>query len=264
MSIDFKEARDILLSYLRTDTYPLAAKFIEKEEDFPAKARKIGDMLRGIATCQATSIARKWGWSLAVSPKDINCPMGLLGLGWGNLPGLNWKEEILNFLLLAGYMKDREAAEKTLENMPIKEKWESPYKGLVIAPLEKGIIEKPDVILIYGNAAQITRMIQSMVYIQGGVIKSEAQVGLSCASEFLKPMRDKKAIYIVPGRGERQIGMAGNDELVFALPGEQLDDLLTGLKETDKRGTKYPINQMLMFDPIYTKPIMDIREKIVL
>jgi uncharacterized protein (DUF169 family) len=77
-------------------------------------------------------------------------------------------------------------------------------------------------------------------------------------------MREKKPIYIVPGRGERQLGMAGDDEMVFALPGEQLGDLLTGLKETDKQGSRYPINQMLMFEPIYTKAIMDFREKIVI
>jgi len=190
--------------------------------------------------------------------------MGLLAFGWGTLPGLDWREEIINFQLAAGYMKDREAAERTYDAMPLREGWESPYRALVIAPLEMGIIDEPDVVLIYGNAAQITRMVQSMVYMQGGVVKSEAQTGLSCASEFLKPMREKKPIYIVPGRGERQLGMAGDDEMVFALPGEQLGDLLTGLKETDKQGSRYPINQMLMFEPIYTKAIMDFREKIVI
>jgi hypothetical protein len=66
----------------------------------------------------------------------------------------------------------------------------------------------------------------------------------------------------VPGRGERQLAMAGNDELVFAVPGDQLDELLAGLQETDKRGSRYPVNQMLMFEPLYTPAIMAFREKI--
>lgn len=207
-------------------------------------------------------MARKWGWSVAVCPEHINCAMGLLVMGWGSLPGLNWREEIINFQLAAGYSRDRAAAEATFDAMPLQEGWESPYQGLVIAPLEKGVVEEPDAVLVYGNPAQMSRMVQAMVYMQGGTIKSEAQTGLSCASEFLKPMREKKPIYIVPGRGERQIGMAGNDEMVFALPGEMLQDLLTGLQETDKLGSRYPIGQMLMFEPLYTKPILEFREKI--
>lgn len=262
---DLIEANHTILRFLRVDTHPLAIKFVSSEEEFPSEANRIGAFGIKIATCQATSIARKFGWTMAVTPMDINCASGLMGFGWGKLkPGLNREEEIADFLVSAGYIKDRERAKKTIDSMPyLKEEYESPYAGLIISPLKRGLVENPDVVLIYGNAAQVARMVQSYVYIKGGAVRSESQVGLSCGSEMIRPMMEKTASYIVPGRGERSIGMAGNDEMVFALPGEQLDDFLTGLAETHRAGSKYPIIQYLFFEPAYTPAVIDFRNKIL-
>jgi uncharacterized protein (DUF169 family) len=262
---DLTEASYTILRFLRVDTHPLAIKFVSSEEEFPSEANKISAFGIKIAICQATSIARRFGWTVAVTPVDINCASGLMGFGWGKLkPGLNWKEEIADFLVSAGYIKERESAKKAIDSIPyLKEGYESPYAGLIISPLECGLVEKPDVVLIYGNAAQIARMVQSYVYINGGVVRSESQVGLSCGSEMIRPMMEKSAFYVVPGRGERSIGMAGNDEMVFAIPGEQLDDFLTGLAETHEAGSKYPIIQYLFFEPAYTPAIINFRNKIL-
>jgi uncharacterized protein (DUF169 family) len=262
---DLKEASRTILQYLRVDTYPLAVKFFGGEDEFPAEVQRVSALGIKIATCQATSIARRFGWSVAVTPADINCASGLLGFGWGDIkPGLNRLEEVADFLVSAGYVKDKERAWKTIDGIPyLKDGYKSPYEGLVLSPLDAGVIDDPDVILIYGNAAQISRMVQSYIYIRGGVVKSESQVGLTCFSEMIRPMLEKSACYIVPGRGERTLGMAGNEEMVFALPWEQLDDFLTGLTETHEAGSKYPIIQYLFFEPVYTPAIIEFRNKII-
>jgi uncharacterized protein (DUF169 family) len=261
---DLNEANDIIMEFLRLDTHPLAVKFIKSDEGVPDKARNIRDLGIKIALCQATSIARRFGWIIAVSPNDINCASGLLGFGWGELtPGLNREEELVNFLVSAGYVKDAERAKKSIEALPpLKNEYTSQYSGLVISPLKSNAYESVDVILMYGNAAQLSRMIQSYVYIMGGTVKSESNVGLSCVAEMIQPMVDKTARYVIPGRGERSLGMAGNDEVAFALPGEQLDDFLTGLQETHKAGSRYPIIQYLFFEPVYTPAILEFRNKI--
>jgi uncharacterized protein (DUF169 family) len=262
--VDLNEANSTIMEFLRLDTHPLAVKFIENNEVFPDKARKIRDLGFKIALCQATSISRRFGWALAVTPDDINCASGLLGFGWGELaPGLDREEELVNFMVSAGYVKDGERARKTIEALPsLKDDRSSRYSGLVISPLKSSVVESADVVLMYGNAAQLSRMIQSYVYIMGGTVKSESNVGLSCVSEMIQPMVDKTARYVVPGRGERSLGMAGNDEVAFALPGQQLDDFLTGLRETHKAGSKYPIIQYLFFEPMYTPAISEFRNKI--
>lgn len=261
---DLNEANDIIMKYLRLDTHPLAVKFVSSDGVFPDRARKIGDLGIKIALCQATSIARRFGWIIAVSPADINCASGLLGFGWGELAsGLNREEELANFMVTAGYIKDSERAKKTIEALPLlKDEYASRYSGLVISPLKCNATESVDTVLMYGNAAQLSRMIQSYVYIMGGTVKSESNVGLSCVAEMIQPMVEQTARYVIPGRGERSLGMAGNDEVVFALPGEQLDDFLTGLRETHKAGSRYPIIQYLFFEPVYTPAIMEFRDKI--
>jgi hypothetical protein len=41
-----------------------------------------------------------------------------------------------------------------------------------------------------------------------------------------------------------------------------LDDFLTGLQETHKAGSRYPIIQYLFFEPVYTPAILEFRNKI--
>jgi len=69
---------------------------------------------------------------------------------------------------------------------------------------------------------------------------------------------------VVPGRGERQIGMDSDDEMAFALPMAKLQALLTGLVETDEKGTRYPIQPFLFFEPRYNKAVSKLIKKIKL
>lgn len=133
-----------------------------------------------------------------------------------------------------------------------------------MAPINAGVIEKPDVILIYGNPAQIARWIQSSVYIEGMPMESRGHAGLSCVGEMIEPVINKKASYVVPGRGERQLGMAADDEMAFTLPFEKLENLLTGLKETDEKGTRYPIQPFLFYEPRFNKAVSKLIKKISL
>lgn len=262
--MSFSEANEIILRFLRLDTHPLAVTFVDSEEEFPAKAKKISNFGIKAALCQATSVARRFGWTMAVTPGDVNCASALMGFGWCEMkPGLDREEEMADFLVSAGYVKDSERARKTIEAMAFSRVEDlPPSAGLVISPLEREAAERADTILMYGNPAQLSRMIQAYVYIMGGVVKSESQVGLSCVSEMVRPMLEKTACYVIPGRGERSLGMAGNEEVAFALPGEQLDDFLTGLQETHEAGSKYPIIQYLFFEPVYTPAIIEFRNKI--
>jgi len=81
---------------------------------------------------------------------------------------------------------------------------------------------------------------------------------------MIEPVISKKAMYIVPGRGERQIGMAADDEMAFTLPAAKLQNLLTGLKETDEKGTRYPIQPFLFFEPRFNKAVSQLIKKIKL
>ncbi|OGP50605.1 MAG: hypothetical protein A2Y79_06845 [Deltaproteobacteria bacterium RBG_13_43_22] len=264
--IDLINAAETISKYLKVHTSPLSIKYYSNSKDLPTDVRRPNVFGVKMAFCQINTIARKWGWSFAVTPEDINCVAALMSFGWGDLAGdLNKEEELINFRINAGYIKDRDAAKKNLKkasSLMDEKKFSS--RGLIVSPLDSGVIQDPDVILIYGNPAQMARMIQSMIYTEGGVIESWASIGASCVREMIAPMIENKAGYVIPGRGARQLGMAGDDEMVFTMPAGKLENFLTGVKETHEKGTKYPINQFLFFEPKFNKTVEKLREKIKL
>ncbi len=260
---NFKEASEILLRYLRVQTYPLSIKFIQSSTEIPEGIMRPSIAGIKMPLCQANTIARKWNMGVAITPEEVNCAAALLAFGWGDLGDLNREEELINFMVSAGYIVDQEKARLALEKQSFlngEKKFMS--KGYIVAPIDAGVIAEPDVILIYGNPAQIARMIQSMIFVDGGVIESRAHAGISCIGEMIEPIVSKKAVYVVPGRGERQLGMAADYEMAFALPFEKLQGLLTGLRETDEKGTKYPIQPFLFYEPRFNKAVSKLIKKI--
>jgi uncharacterized protein (DUF169 family) len=263
---DLKNAAEAISKYLKVQTYPLAIKFFPDRLNLPQDIRRPTVFGVKMAFCQINTIARKWGWSFAVTPEDINCVAALMSFGWGDLETkLSREEELISFRINAGYIRGREAAKKKLEAAAAlmdEKKFHS--RGLTVSPLDSGILQDPDVILIYGHPAQMARMIQSMLYTEGGVIESWASMGASWVREMIAPLIENKAGYVIPGRGARQLGMAGDDEMVFTMPTGKLENLLIGLKETHEKGTKYPINPFLFFEPKFNKTVEKLREKVKL
>lgn len=261
--INLKEASDALLQYLKVQSHPLAIKYLQAGQEIPQGFMRPGDMGIKSPFCQINTIVRKWGFSMAVRPEDVNCAAALLAFGWGDLGDLNREEELVDLMVSGGYVADSQKARDLIKTQPFLS-GESKFtaRGILVTTAAAGLIEDPDVILIYGNPAQITRLIQSMVYIEGRMIESQAHFGLSCVNEIIIPSISKRAMYIVPGRGERQLGLAGDDEMVFALPATKLQDLLIGLKETDEKGSKYPIQPYLFYQPRFHKAGSKLMKKI--
>ena len=69
--------------HIRPNTFPLGIKMLKREEDIPEKAKRPGrDMHFDSALCQGMGIARHYGWTIAVSRKDISCPIGATLFGF--------------------------------------------------------------------------------------------------------------------------------------------------------------------------------------
>ncbi len=260
---DIKQAVATINKYLRVHTPPIALKWVDNLDNIPEGVKRPSEWGGQMAFCQILSIVRKWGHSFVVEPENINCVAALLSLGWGDLAeGLNKKDEYADFVVNAGYIKDRETAMQNLgENSPLMIEEKISAKALIVAPLESETIQDPDVIVIYGNPAQMSRMGQAMVYSEGAAVESSADFGISCYREMVTPMLENKAVIATPGRGARILAGIGDDELAFSLPVGKLDSLLTGLKITHENGTRYPINQSLFFEPTYWDAIEKLRTK---
>jgi len=224
---------------LRPPTYPLAIKLIKDESEFPEKTRRPEEKL---AVCQALTLSRRYGWTMGMTEKDSGCPGASLAYGWVKLVD---EDTIAQFFTAAGYAADKSAARNIIDNIDRLEPGK--YRGIVISPLTRTNIV-PDVILVYGNSAQIMRLIQGAMYKEGKKVKSElAGITASCTGGIIRAFNTGQYQVVVPGNGDRAFALTYDDEMLFAIPASRVDEIIAGMRA--QRFTKYPIPITLKMPP---------------
>jgi len=224
---------------LRPQTYPLAVKLVKDESEFPERTRRPEQKL---AICQALALSRRYGWTMGITEKDSGCPGASLAYGWTKLAD---ESTMTQFFLGAGYASDEDGAKRIVGNIDRLETGK--YDGVVISPLTRTKIV-PDVILVYGNPAQIMRLIQGAMYKEGKKVKSElAGMLASCTGGIIRTFNTGEYQVVVPGNGDRIFAITYDDEMLFAIPAAKADDIIVGMRA--QRLAKYPIPITLQMPP---------------
>jgi len=230
---------------IRPGTFPLAVKLIKSENEIrPEYKRPSRDLGLQNFVCQNFKMARSYGWTLAITEKDINCKLVRLIYGWDRPTEKDKKwAEAFNVGL---YSKDNVTAvefEKHLYSLDFE------FKGLVISPLSRTKVV-PDTILVYCLPAQAMRFVQGYLFIQGGVLEfsSAGRVG-SCHEGVIKTIKTQQPQFVTLGNGDRIWGGAQEYEVMFSCPREKLDILMEGLEKTHAAGLRYPIPQYMNYSP---------------
>jgi uncharacterized protein (DUF169 family) len=123
------------------------------------------------------------------------------------------------------------------------------YQALLISPLHKISID-PDTVVIYGDPAQISRMLQAATFDTDEKIQGLFGGKVECPEYLIRPLKTGDPRIIVPGPGDRIFSMTGDDEMIFAMPLAFLDRFVLGLKESGKKaGARYPITYYQNFQP---------------
>jgi uncharacterized protein (DUF169 family) len=131
------------------------------------------------------------------------------------------------------YACDLEVGKKTHDSTP---KMPVADTGTIaVAPLHRADFD-PDVIIIYGNAAQIVRCVQGALYHDGGYIESRFAGRGACGGEITVPFVQQKYNVIIPGGGERVFAITTDDELAFAVPSSKFESFIDGVIAVHKGG----------------------------
>ncbi len=101
--------------------------------------------------------------------------------------------------------------------------------------------------MIYGNPAQIMRLIQGALFNEGGAVQSSSMGRLGCAS-IITVVKNNECRFLVPGNGDRIFGMTQDYEMMFMIPASKMDTVLEGLAQTHKSGIRYPITSFFNFE----------------
>ena len=209
--------------------------------EIPEKARMPKrDLGVTMPVCQCIALARRLGWLMAMGEEDMLCPLGALTLGF--VPA---KDKFLDGSFEEPFwIKSQDIRAKMNQNLPRLEY--DKYTHIVIAPLHRAGFE-PDVIIVYGNPAQISRLIQSAVCATGEPIVSSSGGGFACGSEITVPIQTGQCQVIMVGGGDRAIAQTQDHEAAFAVPASKVEALVQGLEETHKSGMRYPTPSFLMY-----------------
>jgi len=227
--------------FVRPQTFPLAIRMAKPGEPLPDRVRRpAADMGIRVAICQSFSIARRYGWGVAVGRDDLSCPLAKTAFGF---------EAVLPYyaegnLACGMYTETTEAGARTEAEVPKFPLGE--YERIIVAPLGRTAFE-PDVVLVYANAAQVMRLVAAALYRQGGRIHSSFSARLDCADAVIETMRTSRPQVILPCYGDRIFGQTEDHEMAFTIPWRQAADLVAGLRGTHQGGVRYPIPAWLRY-----------------
>ncbi len=187
-----------------------------------------------VLTCQTMAMVRIYGWPVLLEPRDLDCPTGLLTLGWiGMSP-----EYRQGLIPVTPYNQTQEARARRMEAVPMLELGK--YAALAAAPLGECPFE-PTTVVVYGTPAQTIRLVHAALFEDGGVVKSAASGAQGCSQYLTQVLLSQSPRYILPGNGDRIFGHVEEHQMAFSLPGADIGRMAQGLKLSHEGGQVYPI-----------------------
>lgn len=238
-----KKISEKLSKYLKLSTPPVAAKMCTSKGQLPP-GTKIPSKQWGVdfRACQAVHVARRYETTVAVPAEEMPCPSGGVALGFYKA----------NKVYYSGiYLSPKEMSHKAKKvwarNVPKLPGGK--YKYFLAAPLDQASF-KPDVILVYGNPGQVSKLIQAAALKTGEFLEGRTIVGTACSEWMSAAMNTQKCQYVFPCDGERRYSSLDDSEMVFAIPYKKIGEILQGLEVAyySKDRRRYPTQRYMIHE----------------
>ncbi len=255
------EAGQFINNNLRLKTPPIAVRFLREGESFPENCRRPSTHLgKRITICQAVTMSRVYSWLLGLAKEDLVCVPAMITFGFTRAS--RPLETLGRLFCDVGFAENAESASSETSGMFAMEK--ESQKGMILGPLEKADYD-PDTVCIYGNPAQVMRLIQAWTFKTGQRVIGNFGGKVECTEYLLASYKTGAPRVAIPGMGDRIFSMTQDEELVFAAPGKALEDIVAGLKNAGKKiGARYPITFYQNFQPEFPKPYKVVADELEL
>ena len=222
-------------TYVKPQTHLLAVKILGSGDDIPQDAKHpLKNFGVSFSLCQALALSRREGLTLVLDKESQSCPIALVGLGF-----VKPEEYLSGKYALAPINQSAEARKKTAQQLARLEFGR--FNAILISPLQKTGFD-PDVILFYGNGAQVMRMIQAAVFASGESLTSKSTGSGGCLLPIVATILEGQCKFGIPGNGERRLGLIADGELVFAMPRSRFEEVVEGLRLSHEGKQTYPIS----------------------
>lgn len=232
-----KELVAKLEGLLRLRSIPFGMKLYETVAEMEA-IPKIRRPKQSVHTLdQVVGQASRLGWTVGITTQDLvgdQC-RSVVGLG-----GQDDKWYSGQHMVGVWYATPVDAAahQKAMNVVPAGK-----YKALAVAPLASGRLNPPDIALFYATPGAMIYFINGLQY-SGYKRFDWSVVGESaCADSWGRALRTREPSLSIPCFAERRYGGVLDDEMLMALPPEQLEKAIAGMEALAKNGFRYPFAQ---------------------
>jgi uncharacterized protein (DUF169 family) len=213
-------------------TYPIAIKMLKDESEIPQGAfRPKKDKGEHYAACQAFSLARRQGLTLAMFLEDHWCFEPIISYGLKE-PPQDYLEGSTNSFLIA----DKAAAAKHAREMPRLPVGK--YAGMAIGPLRSANFV-PDLAMIYSNTAQLRHLLLSLRYKNGTQVTSMLDPIGSCVHAVVPSLLSGECEVTVPDPGDYERAGALEEEMILTVPVRRMKELMEGVYHFEKSNMGY-------------------------
>jgi len=222
---------------LRLRSIPFGMKLFESVAEMEAipKIRRPKESVHTLD--QVVGQASRLGWTVGITTQDLvgdQC-RSVVGLG-----GQDDKWYSGQHMVGVWYATPVDAAahQKAMNVVPAGK-----YKALAVAPLASGRLNPPDIALFYATPGAMIYFINGLQY-SGYKRFDWSVVGESaCADSWGRALRTREPSLSIPCFAERRYGGVLDDEMLMALPPEQLEKAIAGMEALAKNGFRYPFAQ---------------------
>ncbi len=225
--------------HIRPATFPMAVRFVD-EKDVPAGFRRPKrDFGYTIPLCLGFSMARRYGWKIAMGIEDHQCTTAVVSTGIG-APKKRLLEGEFKIPPWEDNKEERAKMFKLLPKLPYKK-----GKVILISPLRRADFE-PELIIVYGNPAQVQVMVEGLHKLWEGRPMISA-----CNSLVTITLLNNDHNIALPCPAEHQVAATQDDEMAYAIPFNKVDEMIKGLELLHKVGLRYPTPTFLQYQPFY-------------
>ena len=235
--MDFRALTESLIDLLKLRSIPFGMKLFERAADMEAIPR-----IRRPASVhtldQVVAQASRLGWTVGITAQDLVGAQCRAVVGLGNAKDAAWQS---GKHMVDVWFGDPESAAAHQSAMHCVE--DGRYQALAVSPLASGRLDPPDIALFYATPGAMIYFINGMQW-KGYKRFDWSVVGESaCADSWGRALRTHEPSLSIPCFAERRYGGVLDDEMLMALPPDQLEKAITGMQALAKNGFRYPFAQ---------------------
>ena len=225
--IGFKEMQQILMDELRLLHYPIAVKFIFREdelEDFTKNASYY-EPVKPLTFCQFEIAARMKGQTVLGTKTTLGCRSALYNFGWKPFDEIEVKSQLR-------YAKDRDQAIKFVKTKPRLP--EGALKAFVVSPLADTYFS-PDTVHFYCDNMQAHHLlIDYMSAMDVHPLHTNITISSAACGGNVFSYLEKTANLITACNGSYNAGKTERGEINVMIPGDQMEATIQRLSDRVK------------------------------